>query len=87
MKRGDKMRTIYMYYGLPVLIEKQAGNGIKIIIFDSIFLNSKLYKEVTCYLVTRYGHETLKLFLKKVCNRVYGTSTGHNAIEIYVSNK
>lgn len=87
MKRGDKMRTIYMYYGLPVLIEKQAGDGIKIMIFDTIFLNSKLYKEVTCYLLKRYGRKALKLFLKKVSNRVYGTPKNYNVIEIYVSAK
>ena len=81
------MHTIYMYHGLPVLIEKQAGDGIKIMIFDTVFLNSKLYKEVTCYLLTRYGHEVLKLFLKKVSNRIYGIPKEYNFIKIYVSIK
>lgn len=75
---------IYMYYGLPVLIEKQAGDVTKLLIFDTIFLNSKLYKEVTYYLLKRYGRETLNLFLKKVCNRIYGISSKYNVIEIEV---
>lgn len=87
MKRGDKMRTIYMYHSLPVLIEKQAGDGIKLLIFDTVFIDSKIYKEVTCYLLKRYGRKTLKLFLKKVSNRVYGTPKSYNVIEIYVSAK
>ena len=78
------MRTIYMYNSLPVLIEKQAGDEIKLMIFDTIFLNSKLYKEVTCYLLKRYGRETLMLFLKKVCNRMYGTDTKYSVIEICI---
>ena len=64
--------NIYMYYNLPVLIEEQVDDKIKIIIFDTVFLNTKLYKEVTCFLLTRYGRETLKQFLKKVTNRMFG---------------
>lgn len=77
--------NIYMYYGLPVLIEEQVGAKIKIIIFDTVFLNNKLYKEVTSFLLTRYGRETLKQFLKKVSNRMFGVPRLYNVIEIFVT--
>lgn len=79
------MRNImYMKRGVPVLTEEQKDDEIKITIFDTVLLNTELFKQVSCYLFTNYGCELLKQFLKETSTRRFGTSADYNDIVLYV---
>lgn len=75
--------SMYMHRGVPVLTEEQEDVEIKITIFDTVLLNTELFKQVSCFLLTKYGCELLKQFLNEVSKKVFGTSNDYDIV-LYV---